>query len=181
MCVSGSISSSESEVPVKDIFWIETAALRTGLAIVMRPQGSDSLEYELRHIQREGIQTLVSFLEHWEARSLGLGREDAVCKQIGLRFVSYPMRDGSTPSDREDFDTFVSSLAHRLHTGERVGVHCRGCIGRSTVVAACTLIKLGWSAEQALDAIEAARGCAVPDTEEQREFILDFGKNDNGA
>lgn len=166
---------------MENIFWIDSPTQRTGLAVVACPHGGDHLEDELRHLQRQGIETIVSMLEHWEARSLGLGMEDEICEQLGLKFLSFPLPDRSTPSNREEFDSFVTSLARRLQAGEKIGVHCRGCIGRSTVVAACTLVKLGWPSEQALDAIEVARGCAVPDTEEQREFILDFGKTDDGA
>ncbi len=40
--------------------------------------------------------------------------------------------------------------------------------------AACTLIHLGWKAKDALAAIQAARGCVVPDTEEQMRWILKY-------
>jgi protein-tyrosine phosphatase len=159
---------------VKDVFWIDSRNGRTGLAIVMRPR-DEWLEDDLRKIQREGIETIISMLEAWEAKSLGLASEGAFCHELGLRFVSYPIADRSAPSDRGGFEAFVSGLANRLQTGEKIGVHCRGCIGRSTIVAACALVKLGWTAREALAAIEAARGCMVPDTEEQVEFILDFG------
>jgi hypothetical protein len=33
---------------------------------------------------------------------------------------------------------------------------------------------MGWKAETALAEIEAARGCSIPDTPEQREWILNF-------
>ena len=156
---------------MNDVFWIG----ETGLAIVMRPRGDDWLLDELNRLRRAGIQTLVSTLEVWEARELGLAEEGALAEEMGLHFLSYPIRDRATPSHREQFDRFVQSLAERLHTGDKIGVHCRGCIGRSTVVTASTLIKLGWSHKRALDAIEIARGCSVPDTEEQRDWILDFG------
>jgi protein-tyrosine phosphatase len=55
-----------------------------------------------------------------------------------------------------------------------MGVHCRGSIGRATVTAACTLIHLGWTPQAALSAIQAARGCAVPDTQEQEDWILRY-------
>ena len=71
-------------------------------------------------------------------------------------------------------DPLAMGLADRLRTGERIGVHCRGSIGRSTVTAACALIHLGWQPQAALEAIAAARGCAVPDTEEQRRWILSY-------
>ena len=146
----------------------------------MRPRGDDWLEDDLRQIHRQEIETVVSMLESWEAKSLGLAGEGAFCHELGLRFVSYPIPDRSAPSNRSGFDVLVSALADRLQTGEKIGVHCRGCIGRSTIVAACTLIKRGWTAKDALEAIEAARGCMVPDTEEQVEFILDFGSGTSG-
>ena len=157
---------------MNDIFWIADS----GLAIVLRPRGDDWLENDLQRIRMAGIQTIVSTLESRESRELGLARELDVAENLGLQFISFPMPDRSVPFDREDFTQFVSMLAKRLQSGERIGVHCRGCIGRSTLVTASILIKLGWSAENALDAIETSRGCSVPDTEEQRDWILDFGE-----
>jgi len=55
-----------------------------------------------------------------------------------------------------------------------VGAHCRGCIGRATVLIASVMIALGWDAAEALRRIERARGFAVPDTPEQLEWILNF-------
>lgn len=156
---------------MKDIFWIG----ETGLAIVLRPRGDDWLQDDLSRMRKGGIQTLVSTVEDWEAGMLGLANERATAESLGLHFISYPMQDRSTPPQRDSFKRFVLSLAQRLHNGEKIGVHCRGCIGRSTVVTAATLITMGWSAADALDAIEITRGCSVPDTEEQREWIMAFG------
>jgi protein-tyrosine phosphatase len=155
---------------VNDIFWIEGSPKPVSgqLAIVMRPRGDEWLQADLLHLKQAGIQTIVSMLEYWEAESVGLSRERAASERIGLRFLSYPI------PDRVSFDAFVNGLASRLQQGERIGVHCRGCIGRSTIVAACTLIKLGWNPKAALRAIQDARGCAVPDTPEQKAWILRY-------
>lgn len=155
----------------KDVFWIGN----TGLAIVPRPRGDEWLNDDLARMKNAGIQTLVSTIEPWEANALGLGREHELAQRVGLNFISYAMPDRTTPSNRGDFTRFVKSLAARLEAGEKIGVHCRGCIGRSTVVTACTLITVGWSALDALHAIEIAREFRVPDTDEQREWILAFG------
>lgn len=155
----------------KDVCWIAN----TGLAIAMRPRGDESLKDDLARLKSAGIQTLISTIEDWEARALGLAREQELAESVGIRFLSYPMRDRSTPSDRQNFTRFVKNLAVRLDAGEKIGVHCRGCIGRSTVVTACTLITMGWSAADALRAIEIAREFPVPDTDEQRAWILAFG------
>jgi len=65
-------------------------------------------------------------------------------------------------------------LARCVSTGVRGGIHCRGSIGRATITAACTLIHLGWKPREALGAIESARGIAVPDTQEQEDWILQY-------
>lgn len=157
---------------MNDVFWIGD----TGLAIVLRPRGGEWLENDLQRIRMAGIQTIVSTIEAWEARELGLANEGPAVERLGMRFISYPLQDRSVPSEHRAFTEFVVKLGRRLQAGEKIGVHCRGCIGRSTVVTASTLIELGWSAERALDAIEKARGCSVPDTEEQRDWIMEYGE-----
>ncbi|MBS1804614.1 MAG: dual specificity protein phosphatase family protein [Acidobacteria bacterium] len=159
---------------MNDVFWIDG----TGLAIVLRPRGDDWLENDLQRIRMAGIQTIVSTIEPHEARDLGLTDEGPTVERLGMHFISFPLRDRSVPSNRAGFTEFVLKLAKRVQAGEKIGVHCRGCIGRSSVVVASTLIKLGWTAERALDEIEVARGCSIPDTEEQRDWILDFGATD---
>lgn len=155
------------------IFWIETKP-PARLAVVMRPDGGAWLDDEMRRIRKAGVNMVVSLLERDEARFLELAEEPAAAARAGMHFFSYPIPDAHVPLDRQDFSDFVERLAERLRAGVAAGVHCRGSIGRSTVTAACALIHLGWNPEKALRAIEAARGCPVPDTSEQREWILNY-------
>ena len=161
---------------MKDVFWISPANSRSQvpLAIVLRPRGGDWLEDALIGMKREGVEALASMLEDWEANDLGLADEARLAEQIGLTFLSYPIADRTTPANRSAFMDFVSDMAARLRNGEHIGVHCRGSIGRATIAAACALIHLGWKPGDALAAIETARGCPVPDTEEQRDWILRY-------
>ena len=144
------------------------------LAIVLCPRGGSILNDELREIARNGVQTLVSLLEPDEADWLGLSEEAALAGQLGMHFLSYPIADVHVPANMRAFRTFVSALADRLRAGERIGLHCRGSIGRAPLTAACTLIHLGWDAKDALAAIQAARGCVIPDTTEQLRWILNY-------
>lgn len=155
------------------IFWINGNP-SASLAIVIRPHGDDLLEDALLRIKESGIQTLVSMMEDWEADSLGLADEGQLARQIGLQFLTFPIPDTRVPRDAAAFRSFVSGLAGRLSAGEHIGIHCRGSIGRSTVAAACALMHLGWGADEALAAIEDARACTVPDTQEQEEWILHY-------
>jgi protein-tyrosine phosphatase len=86
------------------------------------------------------------------------------------------MADRATPENRQSFCTLISYLTEALRAGKHIGAHCRGSIGRSTVITASVLIDLGWKAADALRLIEEARGCSVPDTEAQRRWILQFAR-----
>jgi protein-tyrosine phosphatase len=155
------------------IFWIHGQPAPE-LAVVLCPRGGWGLREALRNFKRGGIETLVSLLEEKEAARLGLGDEGRVARKVGLQFLSHPMPDHHLPSDEEAFRAFAVEIARRLRAGERIGVHCLGSIGRATMLSACALIELGWEPEAALSAVEIARCCPVPDTEEQEEWILDY-------
>ncbi len=158
---------------VDEVFWIEGTP-PVPLAIVLCPRGGSNLDDELCEIARSGVQTLISLLEPDEADWLGLGQEGALAEQVGMQFLSYPIQDVHVPANVQSFRTFVSGLGDRLRAGERIGMHCRGSIGRAPLTAACTLIHLGWGAQDAMAAVQAARGYEIPDTTEQLRWILNY-------
>ncbi len=158
---------------MSEVLWIEGNP-PPQLAIVLCPPGGSALEQSLRRVRQSGVQTLVSLLEKNEAAWLGLAKESAVAGHVGLTFLNYPIPDVHVPQNAEGFREFVTGLAERLRSGERVGMHCRGSVGRAPLTAACTLIHLGWEPENALSAIEEARGLSIPDTEEQLGWILSY-------
>ena len=158
---------------MSEIYWIEGNP-SAPLAIVQCPRGDDGLKTELIRIRQHGIETIVSLLEDREAMLLGLAKEGPLAKESGLLFLSYPIPDTHVPENIATFRRLVRGLADRLRGGESIGVHCRGSIGRAPLTAACTLIQLGWDAEDALAAIQATRGYNVPDTSEQLRWILHY-------
>jgi protein-tyrosine phosphatase len=157
---------------VSEIYWIGTK-LKVSLAVVSCPRDG-KLKNDLVDMKMGGVETVISMLEPDEAAWLGLADEGRVAEEVGLNFISFPIPDANVPLDPVMFQTFVSDIAQRVMAGENFGVHCRGSIGRSTVTAACVLIQLGFTPHTALATIEAARGCAVPDTLEQERWILRY-------
>lgn len=147
-------------------------ATRNRIAIVARPRGNDWLCDEITAFSREGIEILVSMLTDEEAEELGLNDESAECAAAGISFVNVAIPDRSVPSDTNAFLGSVEQLVARVRQGRYLAVHCRASIGRSTVLAASILVRLGWDAKTAFDAIEAARGCSVPDTPEQKQWVI---------
>ncbi|MFF9508054.1 hypothetical protein ACF1BU_19885 [Streptomyces sp. NPDC014724] len=68
----------------------------------------------------------------------------------------------------------LHGLAKQLCEGAHVVTHCRAGIGRSSLLAAALLILNGVDPETSWHQIERARGLAVPDTAEQREWTMEL-------
>ena len=117
---------------------------------------------------------LVSLLPVDEEWALGLSDESSAAEEFGMQFLRIPVPDREVPADAAGFRRLVAGLAGQVHAGKRIGVHCRACIGRSSVLLASVMIALGREPQQALEQIAAARGFEVPDTPEQRMWILNF-------
>ena len=158
---------------MKSVLWIGEAD-PSRLAIVLRPRGGEGLQADLEAVRAEGIDILVSLLTREDNDDLGLTDEGKIARQLGMQFISYPILDRCTPSDTASFRRLVASLRDQVRAGKAIGAHCRGCIGRATVLLAAVMISLGSQPAQALRLIERARGFPVPDTSEQLEWILNF-------
>ena len=63
-----------------------------------------------------------------------------------------------------------------LREGRAIAVHCRAGIGRASIIAACLLLRNGLSVAEAFEALAEARGCAVPDTQDQRTWVEGFSE-----
>jgi protein-tyrosine phosphatase len=107
-----------------------------------------------------------------EADELGLHREREECESAAIKFVNLPILDRSVPSDRDGFLNSIEHLAEMVRAGRSLGVHCRASIGRSSVLVVSVLVRLGWDANKAFYAVESARGCSIPDTPEQRQWVI---------
>jgi protein-tyrosine phosphatase len=154
------------------IYPIESA-LPSRLAIIARPRGGDWLSDEIAAFAREGIEVVVSMLTSEEMEELGLIDEREKCEAAAITFVNIPIPDRAVPSEIDAFLDSVDRVAALVRQGRSVGMHCRASIGRSSVLAASVLVRLGWTANQAFAVIESARGCPVPDTPEQRRWVVE--------
>jgi protein-tyrosine phosphatase len=156
----------------KNVYWI-SAAEPHRVAIVARPRGNDWLEDDLKRLSREGIGVLVSMLTPEESAELGLSEEGRFCDQCGISFFNLPTADRSVPNEFE-IGALLDSLVTQVQLGRGVGFHCRAGIGRSSVIGALVFGRLGWTPDAAFRAISDARGCRVPDTLEQQQWVQSF-------
>ena len=131
---------------------------------------------ELLGFKEVGVSCVISLLEPAEVSELGLNAEESMCRDLGIDFVSYPIADRGVPENLRSFAELVHDISERALAEDYVTVHCRAGIGRSGLVAAAVLVLNNFSVDDAFAAISKARGVAVPDTEEQYEWLT---KNSN--
>ena len=158
-----------------ELYWID-GPWSGRLAILPRPRGGDWLEDDIRSWLHTGLDVVVSLLTRDEIVDLDLAREAELCQANGIQFVSFPITDRSVPPSQKAASELVTSLHQVLAEGKSLAIHCRQGIGRSAIIAACLLIFSGIAPETAFQHLSAARGCAVPETIEQREWVIAFAR-----
>ena len=141
------------------------------LALEARPRGGDWLDDELINWRRAGVDEVISLLTPDEEEDLGLAREGDKSRQHGMEFTSLPIRDRHVPESETRLGETLRKMNGQLSAGRNLLMHCRQGVGRTGLVAACLLMKNGMSPGAAVEAVSAARGITIPETQEQRDFI----------
>ena len=157
------------------LHWINELAPQR-LALTARPRGGDDLQNEVRSWRHAHVDIVVSLLESHEVRELELSAESELCRENGLTFFSYPIKDRGTPNSNETFKVLVSQLGASLNSGKSVAIHCRAGIGRTGLLAGCILHLMGIPSKDIFRILSKARGVGVPDTAEQIEWVEGFAQ-----
>ena len=158
-----------------EIFWIREVT--TGrLAIMARPRSGDWLRDEVSGWSRAGLNAVVCLLEAAELRELELQDESALCQTSNIEFIAFPIRDRGVPSSVRQTAQLVERVVALLHTGSSVAIHCRAGIGRSSLIAGCVMLKLGFSPNEVFPLLSRARGVPVPDTPGQVQWLSTFSR-----
>jgi len=149
----------------------------TTIGTMARPRGGDWLLDDLSALKRMGLDVLVCLMEEEELQELDLQEEAKACQNMGIEFIHFPISDFGLPADESAAQKLVLQLKALVEEGKKVAVHCRMGIGRSSTIAAATLIALGnHTTKTAFEGIQKARGLRVPDTEQQIEWVERFEK-----
>jgi hypothetical protein len=82
--------------------------------------------------------------------------EAIVSGRVPCERVEFAIPDFEIPPDKEAFRVLARDLAGRLGKGQRLLVHCAAGIGRTGMLALCTLLALGVSLDEAKAAVSAA-------------------------
>ena len=125
----------------------------------------------LAEVYRAG--TLVTLQEETELAALPAGDPRAEARRQGLESLWFPIVDGAAPSAPGEAAPVVEQVVSRLGAGQVVVVHCLGGLGRSGLLAACVLVRLGVDVAEAMARVRAARPGAIQ-TAVQERFIARY-------
>ncbi|WP_376794850.1 dual specificity protein phosphatase family protein [Thermogemmatispora sp.] len=141
------------------------------LSIMGHPAGGALLEQAIKMLRQAGVDVLVSLLTGEEIEEIGLQHEAQTCQEQGVRYFHFPIADLQGPPLDGAIQDLLSELYGLLEAGLHIAIHCRLGIGRSAMIAAALLVRAGYSAPLAVGLLSSARGCFVPQTPAQLEWI----------
>jgi len=145
----------------------------TGQLFIMPKPSGEWLADDIAYYRTNGVTDILSLLRPDEIKELELSREALECANAGLSFQNLPIKDRGLPKI-SDLKNLVKTSASEIIAGACIAVHCRAGIGRAGLLTCCILQELGIDAEQSLNLVSEARGVRVPDTNEQKDFILNY-------
>jgi atypical dual specificity phosphatase len=118
----------------------------------------------LEFLKDEGIDVLVSLTE--------IGLNPWIVTEFDFEYHHIPVMDFTAPSDRQ-IDEFVSIVQAARKAGKKTVVHCLAGRGRSGTMAACYLVSLGRSSQEALAEVRSLRPGSV-ESESQAEAVREY-------
>ena len=156
-----------------NIYWINDKKIgEQKLGTMARPRGDDWLDDEIKWLKMGRADCLISLLEKLEESELGLKDEEKLCKKWEIEFRNFPIPDVNIPENEDEFIRLAKEMASRIKDNKRVVIHCRMGIGRASVLAAAIMINLGLEGKDVFETISKYRKLKVPDTDEQKNWIL---------
>lgn len=97
-------------------------------------------------------------------------------ERYGLTQLHLPVADFTVPSP-EQIEEGIRATTESMIRGEPVMMHCGAGLGRSGTLAACLLVEIGCSAEEAIDTVRDRRPGAI-ETADQEQAVRDWSQSD---
>jgi protein-tyrosine phosphatase len=121
------------------------------------PGRFEALERVWQQLKWDAVCAIVCLAEDYEITLKSLDYAEALrAGSVPCAVLSFEVREGGVPTDREQFWALVQAIAGRLEAGEAVLIHCAGGVGRTAMFAVSVLLALGESMAEAERAVSRA-------------------------
>lgn len=109
--------------------------------------------------------------------------KEADKKNKKIEMLRYAIKDLNVPT-KSFMTEILNKIDEQIALGKRVYVHCWGGVGRTGTVIGCYLLRHGFAESQnVIDTINYLKRTtniaqrSSPETEEQRQFVLNWSRN----
>lgn len=109
-------------------------------------------EAALDALTRRGVSRLINLHER--------AHQPSRLARHGLEQVHVPIRDFTAPTP-DQIERVLSALDDVLANGRTVAIHCGGGLGRTGTLLACSLVRTGLGADEAIARLRALRPGSV--------------------
>lgn len=117
----------------------------------------------------------VSLMEDFEYRRFGISALFPGVRERGAQVLHYPIVDVSVPTNSATFRVLIERLYAQVQAGEQILVHCKGGLGRTGLVVACLLVRLGHEAAAAVRITRETRKGTIQ-TSLQEQWVYNFAR-----
>ena len=97
--------------------------------------------------------------------------EEEIAKLHGLDYLHFPIQDYNIPTDMSNTLSTTNLLVEKVERGESIFIHCKGGLGRSSLMTSLLLLSCGYEPGRAFTDIGNARGETVPETLQQKQWV----------
>jgi hypothetical protein len=180
-----------NKIPHPNCYWAEPGRLLAGeYAGSSKPAAA---RQKIGSLLDVGIRFFLDLTESGERTGSGLLMpysdllaSEAQIRGIDVRYCRMSIRDLSVPLPPSSMVGILDAIDTELGQGNAVYVHCWGGIGRTGTVIGCYFVRHGMDGETALSTLATLwhgvekyhRRPQSPETDEQREFVLNWHLHD---
>ena len=134
------------------------------------PGRFETIEKVWQQLKIDAVGAIACLSEEYEIRLKSSKYADALeSGTVPCCVVSFEIREGGVPADRDAFWALANDLANRLRSGEALLIHCAGGVGRTAMLAVSVLLALGEPFNEAESAV--ARAGSIVETMSQIEML----------
>ncbi len=158
--------------PINDLF-------NGRIALSPCPLGNEKLADEIQLLQQQNYKLVISMLTVEEQVKHGLTAEFEQCAIHGISYLNYPIKDEIADNDKKTLEFVKKAIAEiqQLANHEKILFHCRGGVGRSSMMIALVMASFGYDVNEIFTKITHARGEQAPETKNQLQWVKKLASN----
>jgi len=133
---------------------------------------------DIQIIKDLNIKCLISLVEHDELNHLGAKYLFKELDKNNIQWIQFEIKNFGIPTinQYDELNSHIKTIYQRILIGENIYIHCMAGLGRTGMLAALILTKLGLHAKQSIKVIRDNRPGSI-ETLAQENFVCEFRLN----